>query len=30
VLETTARVLRGEIDANQAATELLAVVTEEE
>jgi glycerol-3-phosphate dehydrogenase (NAD(P)+) len=30
VLETTARVLQGELDANQAATELLAVVTEEE
>ncbi len=30
VLETTARVLLGELDANQAASELLAVVTEEE
>lgn len=30
VLETTARVLRGEIDANQAANQLLAVVTDEE
>ena len=30
VLETTARVLKGEIDATQAASELLAVVTDEE
>jgi glycerol-3-phosphate dehydrogenase (NAD(P)+) len=30
ILETTARVLQGDLDANQAATELLAVMTEEE
>lgn len=30
VLETTARVLRGEVDANQAASEVLAIMAQEE